>query len=116
MYVCMYVCMCHLGVIYTSPEVATVGQTEEQLQKAGIAYNKGVFPFSANSRARSERPLLATLCTIHIVLVCVCMSIYMFVYRRFFYVLVYVCMAVYMCVCMHESVYVCIFVCMYNLF
>eukprot|EP01036_Dinobryon_divergens_P033740 gene33740-43602_t len=41
------------GVIYTSPEVATVGQTEEQLQKAGIAYNKGVFPFSANSRARA---------------------------------------------------------------
>ena len=39
-------------MIYTSPEVATVGQTEEQLQKAGIAYNKGVFPFSANSRAR----------------------------------------------------------------
>ena len=48
----MYVCMWCLGVIYTSPEVATVGQTEEQLQKAGIAYNKGVFPFSANSRAR----------------------------------------------------------------
>lgn len=41
------------GVIYTSPEVATVGQTEEQLKKAGIQYNKGVFPFSANSRARA---------------------------------------------------------------
>jgi len=44
---------CIPGVIYTSPEVATVGQTEEQLKKAGIAYNKGVFPFSANSRARA---------------------------------------------------------------
>jgi len=41
------------GVIYTHPEVATVGQTEEQLKEAGIAYNKGVFPFSANSRART---------------------------------------------------------------
>lgn len=40
------------GVVYTFPELATVGQTEEQLQKAGIAYNKGVFPFQANSRAR----------------------------------------------------------------
>lgn len=41
------------GVIYTHPEVATVGQTEEQLKKANVAYNKGVFPFSANSRARA---------------------------------------------------------------
>lgn len=41
------------GVVYTFPEVATVGQTEEQLKKANIAYNKGVFPFSANSRARA---------------------------------------------------------------
>lgn len=41
------------GVVYTYPEVATVGQTEEQLKKAGIQYNKGVFPFSANSRARA---------------------------------------------------------------
>ncbi len=41
------------GVIYTFPEVATVGQTEEQLNKAGVAFNKGVFPFSANSRARA---------------------------------------------------------------
>jgi dihydrolipoamide dehydrogenase len=40
------------GVIYTFPEVATVGLTEEQLKKDGKAYNKGVFPFSANSRAR----------------------------------------------------------------
>lgn len=41
------------GVIYTHPEVATVGQTEEQLKSGGIAYNKGIFPFSANSRART---------------------------------------------------------------
>lgn len=41
------------GVIYTYPEVATVGLTEEQLKDAGTAYNKGVFPFSANSRARA---------------------------------------------------------------
>ncbi len=41
------------GVIYTHPEVATVGQTEEQLKAANIQYNKGVFPFSANSRART---------------------------------------------------------------
>lgn len=40
------------GVVYTFPELATVGQTEEQLQKAGVKYNKGVFPFLANSRAR----------------------------------------------------------------
>jgi dihydrolipoamide dehydrogenase len=43
---------CIPGVIYTFPEVATVGQTEEQLKQAGVAYNKGVFPFQANSRAR----------------------------------------------------------------
>lgn len=41
------------GVIYTYPELATVGQTEEQLKAAGIAYNKGTFPFMANSRARA---------------------------------------------------------------
>jgi len=41
------------GVIYTYPELATVGLTEEQLQKSGRAYNKGVFPFMANSRARA---------------------------------------------------------------
>jgi len=40
------------GVIYTHPEVATVGLTEEQLKESGVSYNKGVFPFSANSRAR----------------------------------------------------------------
>jgi dihydrolipoamide dehydrogenase len=41
------------GVIYTFPEVAVVGKTEEQLKEAGIAYNAGTFPMSANSRARA---------------------------------------------------------------
>lgn len=41
------------GVIYTHPEVATVGLTEEQLKEQGIDYKKGVFPMSANSRART---------------------------------------------------------------
>jgi len=40
------------GVIYTSPEVAWVGQTEEELKAAGRAYKAGKFPFTANSRAR----------------------------------------------------------------
>ncbi|MCR4266572.1 dihydrolipoyl dehydrogenase [Nitratireductor sp. ZSWI3] len=41
------------GVVYTSPEVASVGKTEEELKKAGIEYNAGKFPFSANGRARA---------------------------------------------------------------
>ncbi|GHC74170.1 dihydrolipoyl dehydrogenase [Limoniibacter endophyticus] len=41
------------GVVYTSPEVASVGKTEEQLKKEGIAYNAGKFPFMANGRARA---------------------------------------------------------------
>jgi dihydrolipoamide dehydrogenase len=40
-------------VIYTSPEIAWVGQTEQQLKKAGIAYRAGVFPYLANGRARA---------------------------------------------------------------
>ena len=40
------------GVIYTAPEVAVVGQTEEELKAAGVAYKVGKFPFTANSRAR----------------------------------------------------------------
>ena len=40
------------GVVYTWPEAATVGQTEESLTEAGVAYNVGNFPFMANSRAR----------------------------------------------------------------
>lgn len=42
------------GVIYTYPEVAAVGKTEEELKEAGIAYSKGSFPFAANSRARAN--------------------------------------------------------------
>jgi len=42
------------GVIYTHPEVANVGKTEEELKAAGIKYKKGKFPFQANSRARTN--------------------------------------------------------------
>jgi len=42
------------GVIYTNPEVAYVGKTEEELKAEGTPYKKGVFPFSANSRARTN--------------------------------------------------------------
>lgn len=41
------------AIVYTHPEIASVGQTEEQLKEAGIAYNKGVFPYMANGRARA---------------------------------------------------------------
>ena len=41
------------SVIYTSPEVAWVGQTEQQLKAAGVEYQVGTFPFSANARARA---------------------------------------------------------------
>ena len=41
------------SVVYTSPEVASVGKTEEELKKAGIEYKVGKFPFSANGRARA---------------------------------------------------------------
>ena len=40
-------------VIYTSPEIAWVGQTEQQLKSAGRAYKAGTFPFMANGRARA---------------------------------------------------------------
>ena len=40
------------GVVYTSPEVAAVGKTEEQLKKENINYKVGKFPFLANSRAK----------------------------------------------------------------
>jgi len=43
------------GVIYTMPEVASVGKTEEALKAAGTAYNAGKFPFTANSRAKANR-------------------------------------------------------------
>jgi dihydrolipoamide dehydrogenase len=41
------------GVVYTQPEVASVGKTEEELKAAGIAYKVGKFPFTANGRARA---------------------------------------------------------------
>jgi dihydrolipoamide dehydrogenase len=42
------------AVIYTAPEVASVGKTEEELKAAGIAYKTGKFPFTANARARAN--------------------------------------------------------------
>lgn len=42
------------GVVYTYPEAAMVGKTEEELKEAGIKYTKGIFPFQANSRARAN--------------------------------------------------------------
>tara|TARA_B100000029_G_scaffold459460_1_gene489588 strand:+ start:1873 stop:3273 length:1401 start_codon:yes stop_codon:yes gene_type:complete len=46
------------GVIYTSPEVASVGKTEEQLKKIKVNYKVGKFPFMANSRAKAiDEPL-----------------------------------------------------------
>jgi dihydrolipoamide dehydrogenase len=41
------------SVIYTAPEIAWVGQTEEQIKAAGTAYKSGVFPFAASGRARA---------------------------------------------------------------
>ncbi len=41
------------NVVYTEPEIATVGQSEEELKEAGIAYKAGKFPFTANGRARA---------------------------------------------------------------
>jgi len=40
------------NVVYTYPEIASVGKTEEELKSAGVAYNVGKFPFTANPRAR----------------------------------------------------------------
>ncbi len=40
-------------VIYTSPEIAWVGRNEQELKEAGVAYRSGMFPFTANGRARS---------------------------------------------------------------
>ena len=39
--------------MYTDPEVASVGKTEDELKAASIPYRKGVFPFAANGRARA---------------------------------------------------------------
>jgi dihydrolipoamide dehydrogenase len=43
------------GVVYTAPEIASIGKTEEELKAAGIAYKVGKFVFSANARARATR-------------------------------------------------------------
>jgi len=42
------------NVVYTHPEIASVGKTEEELKEAGIAYQVGKFPFTANARARAN--------------------------------------------------------------
>ncbi|MCC6694800.1 MAG: dihydrolipoyl dehydrogenase [Candidatus Hydrogenedentes bacterium] len=44
---------CIPGIVYTHPEIATVGKTEEQLKEMRVPYTKGVFPFIANGRARA---------------------------------------------------------------
>jgi dihydrolipoamide dehydrogenase len=41
------------AIVYTHPEIATVGKSEEELKAAGVNYNKGVCPFGANGRART---------------------------------------------------------------
>ena len=43
------------GIVYTMPEVAAVGRTEEELRAADVKYNVGKFPFTANGRARATR-------------------------------------------------------------
>src|SRR5438034_3804549 len=40
------------GVVYTTPEVSSVGKTEEELKQAGIGYTSGKFPFTANGRSK----------------------------------------------------------------
>ncbi|WP_297731912.1 dihydrolipoyl dehydrogenase [uncultured Maricaulis sp.] len=42
------------GVVYTAPEIASVGKTEDELKSEGRKYKKGKFPFQANSRARTN--------------------------------------------------------------
>jgi dihydrolipoamide dehydrogenase len=42
------------GIVYTWPEVASVGKTEEQLKEAGVHYRVGKFPFTANARAKTN--------------------------------------------------------------
>ncbi len=48
---------CIPGVVYTDPEVASVGRTEEQLQESGVPFRKGTFPFRAIGRARATGSL-----------------------------------------------------------
>jgi dihydrolipoamide dehydrogenase len=40
------------GVVYTTPEISSVGKTEEELKQAGVAYTSGKFPFTANGRSK----------------------------------------------------------------
>jgi len=41
------------GIVYTHPEIATVGKSEDELKESGVPYRKGVFPFMANGRAKA---------------------------------------------------------------
>jgi dihydrolipoamide dehydrogenase len=43
------------NVVYTYPEIASVGKTEDELKAAGVAYNSGKFPFTANGRAKANQ-------------------------------------------------------------
>jgi dihydrolipoamide dehydrogenase len=43
------------AVVYTMPEIASVGKSEEELKAGGIAYNAGKFPFTANGRAKANQ-------------------------------------------------------------
>jgi dihydrolipoamide dehydrogenase len=43
------------AVVYTMPEIASVGKTEEELKAVGVAYNAGKFPFTANGRAKANQ-------------------------------------------------------------
>ncbi len=43
------------SVVYTAPEVASVGKSEDELKEAGVAYSAGKFPFTANSRAKTNQ-------------------------------------------------------------
>jgi dihydrolipoamide dehydrogenase len=43
------------AVVYTMPEIASVGKTEEELKAAGVAFNAGKFPFTANGRAKANQ-------------------------------------------------------------
>jgi dihydrolipoamide dehydrogenase len=43
------------NVVYTYPEIASVGKSEEELKQAGVAYNAGKFPFTANGRAKANQ-------------------------------------------------------------
>ena len=43
------------AVVYTMPEIASVGKSEEELKASGVAYNAGKFPFTANGRAKANQ-------------------------------------------------------------